>query len=236
MKRLTIVAALLALAVMVPGAGSAVAAEWLCNGQQIMGTGNNRCKVVSENATLLRLEDMTAGAAVQCGAKDVTEEGWVGPLADDETIAVKFTNCEAAAKAENLEGREVANLCKKVLAVAAVNLPWKTNIEEKRWDLISAGGLKEPGYLVECETVLGDIDDTCTVSSETNTPLVELENLAAEMTEPALVDENYSKILLNSKEATTCTVGGAESGLVVGVILLAALTAGNVLQPLTFDE
>jgi hypothetical protein len=234
MKKLAIAGSLLAvlaLAIMAVGAGSASAVEWLCG-----GVAKSKCKVDSENLTALVLEDMGANSAVECEPGAVTDEGTAGPGAVDETIGVNFTvsKCKPAAKAENLSKEKVANLCEKVEAMAPVDLPWKTEIEESNWDLISQNGKGQPGYLVECKTIIGKVDDVCTTKEEATRALVELVNLAAEGAEPKLVDGIFLENPLVASQAATCTVGGAENGLVKGEILFAALTEAGALEALEF--
>jgi hypothetical protein len=224
----SVVVVVAAMAAMAFGAVSASALEWLCAGAV------GPCKVVSANLEVLRLEDSGALAGVECAVETVTDTGTVGPGANDETITTEFakpeTNCKPTAKAFNLEDKEVANSCTKVDNVAAVNLTWKTELvadAEGKWDLLLKGsGAGQPGYLVECVTPLGLVDDTC-LANAASTPLVWVENLAAEVGGKKLVTILFLRDLLAAAEYATCSVGGKEQGLVVGEVLIEALNIAN---------
>jgi hypothetical protein len=243
MKKFAMMGALfgvLAMALSAIGATSASAAEWLCEGKTIA----TACKVVTENLEALVLEDMGVPSGVECAAGSVTGAGTVGPGVADETTAVTFiaASCKPTAKAENLKGESVANACESVAsAPAALDLPWKTEgVSEaagaEKWDLISEKGTGgQPGYLVECKTKLGTVDDVCKTKEAATSALIELKNLAAEGAEPALVTGVFLKNPLEAKQAAKCSVGGEEDGLVIGEVLFAALNASSALISLEFD-
>jgi hypothetical protein len=223
----------LAMAAMALGAVSASAVEWLCG-----GVANSKCKTDGVNLSVLLLEDAgAASAAVECPVETVTSTGTVGAGATDETLTATFaeggTKCTPAAKAFNLEDKEVANACTKVDAVTAINLPWTTTLEEDaegKWDLLSKGpgAAGQPGYLTECVTLLGLIDDVCTINAA-STPLVWVENLT-ETGVAKLVTVLFLRDLLANAEYANCTVGGTNEGLVVGEVLIEGLTEAGVTQ------
>ncbi len=239
MKKLVVaLMALASLGVLAMSAGSASAAfEWLCAGEKITGTGEERCLTLSENLETLKLEDMGVPGAVECSPETVLDEGWVGPGAAGETTSVTFQTCLPAPKAENLKEEVVTNGCEgKTATVQAVNLPWLTPIEELTepeagvnayWILIKAGVAgKEPGYLVECTVAGLKTDDICTTGAET--VLVLALNLTEEETgKLLLVSIFFNKKLLAANEAGTCSVGGKEDGLVIGEVLLIGETHNN---------
>jgi hypothetical protein len=210
---------------------------WLCNGQFITGTGNNRCLIQSENLTELLLGDMNESADVLCPVGSVLNEGWVGPGSEDETTKVEFmSTCSTAGKAENLKGEEVANVCGGTGEAEAVNLPWLTLVYLEgslTRDIITAGiAGKEPGYKVKCTVAGLKITDECLSGA---TPVhVELNLLEKEGTEPELVDVLFKETLKQSEWAK-CSLGGAESGLVEGEVLLAAVISGSIV-PLDLSE
>jgi hypothetical protein len=239
MRRLAMVGgtlAALALASVAFGVTSASALEWLCN-----GVGGSKCKTDAANLEVLLLEDSGVPAAVECAVETVVSTGTVGAGVADETITAAFVeaskNCKPAAKAFNLEDKEVANGCTAVDNVVAINLPWASRLEEATWDLLmkGSGAAGQPGYLLECMTLLGLIDDVCTVN-EASTPLIKLENLI-EAGVPKLVTMDFERDLLGgqaSKEYPSCTDGGKEEGLIVGEILLEGLTEAGVTQALEY--
>jgi len=240
MKKLMMWAlAVVPFAVLAVATSSASAAfEYLCGGQAILTAGN--CLTLSVNLGPITLEDMSVPAGVYCVPEKVTDEDEIlSPTVDDTTV-VTFAEkghepgtCKPLAKALNLENKEAANGCTKVDEVAPVNLPWETKIEEEEagplwWVLIKkgTGAAGEPGYLTECETALGLVDDTC--KSETETALILVESLPeSETIEGAsvkLISGFFTEELLNPKtEPATCTIGGKESGLVVGEVLIWAI-------------
>jgi hypothetical protein len=115
-----------------------------------------------------------------------------------------------------------------------LNTPWTTTLEEAEWDLISKGpgAAGQPAWLIECNTLLGLVDDVCSVSAE-HTPLVLVEVLK-EVGVPNLVTMLFPRDPLLSSEAETCTVGGKEQGLVIGEILLEGLTEAGAAEAVEF--
>jgi len=240
MKKYTMMGALFAvlalsvtsIAAMMPAAASALTTQWLCAEKVVPKA--EECFINSENLEIFLLQDRNADAQVECPVGDITDEGWVGPGAEDRTTKVTFKSCVGSAKAENLKEEEVANDCKAEAAtVSALNLPWKTKIEVVggvNYDTITpVSGTKQPGYETTCKTALGSVTDKCE-GSEAHPVLVRLDNLALEGTEFPLVDVLFpakkSELLEGEKEFAKCTIGGAESGFVLGEQLLAALIGG----------
>jgi hypothetical protein len=234
MRKFTFVGALLAVLALGVVAVSAFGADntvWLCKEKPIIGA-SERCLVDSENEGVLHLEDMKADSAVECASGSVLDEGWVGPGSEDETTTVEFmnptVNCKPSPKALNAKEEEVTNVCEAVTAVEAQNLAWSTLLElvgGEKEDQIKPGPSKnQPGYLVTCKTALGTIDDTCNTVAGKEAD-VKVVNLPGTATEPPLVTVEFSATILSELTAK-CGVGGAESGLVVGNILFAALVGG----------
>ncbi len=222
MRRIHIlgVAALAAIAGVIAGviATTALGAEtasWLVNGA-IPLTATEYLFVVD---AILRWEDMGVPAAVECKGSDVTGVGTVGPGHEDTitslTVTGPSTNCKPTAKAENLKSEEVANACQEVKAVAALDLPWLSELalgenakkESVFLDRLSSDGQGEPGFLTECKTALGTVDDTCTEQSATTT--AEVKN------ETSDVATIFPKELAKANEAGKCSIGGAENWLLV---------------------
>jgi len=233
MKRFTIMgalAAMLAFSVMAVAAGTASAAiEWLCNGKAVLKA--KECPVVTENLEVLLFQDRNASAEIECAVSETLGTGWVGPGAEDEiSSGLIIGGCKGAPKALNLKEEEVANSCTSAVAkVVALNLPWRTLLEEiggLDYDTIEPGTEKgaQPGYESKCETILGTVTDTC-LSTEGHEVLTEMNNLALEGAEFPLVDSLFlAKPIGGEKEWGTCSVGGKESAVVVGENLIAALT------------
>jgi hypothetical protein len=95
--------------------------------------------------------------------------------------------------------------------VLAVNLPWLTEIAlsgSAFVDLI-LGTAGQPGYLIECETILGLVEDVCTTEAGTTTITNEAED----------IDATFPASPLEIEKAG-CTLGNAHSGVVGGVSLI----------------
>jgi hypothetical protein len=234
MRKLTFAGTLLAVLALAVAAVSALGADntvWLCKEKPIITT-SERCLVDSENEGVLRIEDMKADSSVECANGTILDEGWVGPGSEDEETTIEFmnptTNCKPSPKALNAKEEEVTNVCEKLEQVEIQNLPWNTLLELVAGvseDQIKPGPSgKQPGYLLTCKTALGSIDDVCnsTAGKEINIKVI---NLPGNATEPPLVTVEFSATAQNDLSAK-CSVGGAESGLIVGNILLAALVGG----------
>jgi len=240
--------ALFALAFSALGAGSASAAlaEWLCGSQVVPAFGN--CFAMSENLELVQLEDMSAGAAVDCLPGAILDEGEFGPNGEDRTTAVTFTigaeACFAPATALNLEELEVKNACETLEKLEVENLPWQTllekNAEGKFIDSIKGKAEKEEAaYVTTCKAGIFKITDLCEGAGLTGHPaLVVLENLPETETIEGTAGILLVTVLFLEKplegeaEFGNCTVGGEHSALVSGEILWWALINN---QPTSLD-
>jgi hypothetical protein len=181
-------------------ASSAVAKEWLLNGEPMAAA-----KPAAIEGELL-LEDMKSSPAVidvLCSGKFV---GSVGPGAENLVELV-----EGLAGEDNTLDCVAHEICNAGLAtVTAIHLPWKSTIElmtsGEALDILTGTG-GEPGYTVECATILGTFTDTCVAEAGGAQAL--LTNVGAEV-----IGE------FSENEAITppgaCTNGGAKQGLVVG--------------------
>jgi hypothetical protein len=172
-------------------AGGDATGEWMLLDEWLIGGVAATTSVAVDSSDLLELEDMGTGVKISC---EGTDEGTVGSEGKDEETGDTETLLSCLVLA--------GSTCIKILAVKAVNLPWKTVVSEGR-DFAYEGTGGAPGWLVECETILGKVDDTCT-TTEGSTALKNLENGTVE----TLYDGQ-------SGEAN-CTVGGAKTGLLSG--------------------
>ena len=240
MKKLMVWAlAVLPFAMLAIATSSASAAfEYLCGGEAILTAGN--CLTRTINLQPLTLEDMSADAGVYCVPEAVTDEDEVISATVENETEVKFAEggCKPLTKALSLENKEVANACTQVDDFNHLDLPWETKIEEESgannyWVLIKKGpgAAGEPGYETVCETSLGLIADKCT-SPAANTALVLVENLLTETEElEGVKNLKLGAVIFNeetlegAKEWATCTIGGKESGLVIGEVLIRAINA-----------
>ncbi len=188
------------------------AALWLVSGAEVPAAGvPTNLEVVSTKK--LVLEDMEAGplkqaTSVECGG---TGTGNVLPEGLDEQLTATPEGCV----------RKTDGACETLESVAAVNLPWKTEVlqvtgssPELFEDALVSGTGGNPGWLVECETLLGKKNDVCTTNAG-KTPLV---------------NESSGEVLgtfeTRSGEEASCTEGTSKSGLVSGQVLAHALVSG----------
>ena len=194
---------------------------WLVNGAQL----TSKVLVDSESTGKIVLTDMGLPAAVEC--EEVLNEGWVGPGSEDEITSIEFMKaCTHPEKAETLSGELVANACTSVDAVRMVDLPWKTLLElinGVTWGLILPTTNGEPGYQTECGSALGLVTDTCKTTAGNNVgpELTNLEN-------GTVLAEFELNPALSEKENATCSLGGAENGLVVGGNTLLLVVASGM--------
>lgn len=173
-------------------AGGDEMGEWMLLDEWLIDGTAATTSVAIDSSDVLELEDMGTGIKISC---EGTDEGTVGTEGKDEETA----------DTENLSSCLVlagSTICKKIIAVKAINLPWKTVVAEGR-DFAYEGTGGAPGWLVECETLLGKMDDACT-TTEGSTALNNLENGTVE----TLYDGK-------SGEAN-CSVGGSKTGLISG--------------------
>jgi hypothetical protein len=196
MKKLHVIGVMLIAAVAFSAlGGSAVAAEWLLDGSPIA----TATAATTEGNVVLEADGL--GAGVEC---HVVATGTVGPGAADEVKTVAFSGCV-----------KLGN-CSTFDSVAAVNLPWKTEVllVNGKWfdDLTQGpGAAGAPGYLVECLVGFLLADNVCKKAEAK----VELVNLATDVED-----------LFNTEEEAECTTGGP--GLVHGAQL--TFVAGHTLQ------
>jgi len=243
MKRLIIALfALGALGVLASASFAADNTVWLCEGKE---PTSKSCLVSSEGEGNLTLEDMKEEAAIECTGADVTDEGWVGPGSEDETTRVTFTspttNCKPTAKALNEEGKEVANKCESVVSpgVGPVDLGWVTLLElvaGKSKDRIKETTHGQPGYTVHCKSSILELADECKSASAAKDARVEVENLLGTATEPPLVTVTFPEETESKSEWAKCSLGGEESGLVRGKVLIAALNSSGTAVSLEVSE
>jgi hypothetical protein len=151
-------------------------------------------EVASTSTFTLALEDMGTGVKIECSGID---EGVLGPHTKGKFTGMTFT----LATCKVLAG---SGTCKKILAVNAVDLPWGTNLfGSPVRNEITAGGAGAPGWLIECESLLGiKVDDTC-IAALSSTAMSE---------GGSGVTATYDSA---SGEAN-CSVGGEKQGLTIG--------------------
>jgi hypothetical protein len=148
------------------------------------------------------------------------EVGTVGPGEFDRIEAAKVneakTNCRGTGGCKE----------KGVESVTGVNLPWQTKLSEKEGkilDTIENSGKGEPGWKVECESLLGKETDECVSEG-------------AEKLESALLENkltNGVQLVLAKFETAhkaKCSKGGVESGEVAGLGAILLSTTGQGLR------
>jgi hypothetical protein len=163
--------------------------EFLINGLPITSKKENQITSGS-----LLLEETSLKVDITC---EVSGTGTVGPGAADTTSTLTISKCESKSG------------CEPTITVTAVNLPWKTELldvgaSEIR-DMITSGGSGSPGWLIECRVLGVKVSDTCT-AAEASSKATNLEN-------------NVDMTFDETSESSTCTIGGAKTGLNLGLIL-----------------
>lgn len=137
-------------------------------------------------------------------------------LAENETI-LGVVQVGDMVECEVMEGPCEGSGAEAVL-VTAINLPWNVDvllIEPEnlyRGDLLPNASGDEPGYIVDCETLIGLMADECTIAGETGTILA---NEAGGLLSEFSAEEAISK-------HGNCSLGGANSAVTVGDGLFSA--------------
>jgi hypothetical protein len=165
-------------------------------------------EVTPAAGTELLLEDMkaTGPPTIHCsGIFDGHFEvgGELGFITEILTLA-------GAAAGNLVECTDSKSICSAPVDVTAINLPWDVTIElmaagaEEYLILLNAEGTKIPGYTVDCNSLLGLVEDTCTGATA-----------AVATTGTSGVTAEFSE-----NETTTppgsCSVGGTKQGLLAG--------------------
>ncbi len=134
-------------------ASASAAPEWLLD-ENTIGTA-----VPVEMEGELLLEEMLTGTAVRI---EFTGTGSVGPNSHDliESITVKKSFLA------------IHGACTVLLAVEAVDLPWSSTLvleepggKNEYYDKITQDGKGLPGWLVECTSLIGKLDEVCVSTS-----------------------------------------------------------------------
>jgi len=152
------------------------------------------------------LEDSGAGAAVLCsGWFNVDLIGATGGVVLGEFLGI--TNLSGTEETSvECTGQKTCEGTKNV--VTPVNFPWNADLElmtgseEYLLVILDTEASKDPGYMVDCNTIIGLITDEC--KGQTSAWLLTL-------TSSTLEGEFNA-----SSEAGNCSVGGTGTGLVTG--------------------
>jgi len=174
-------------------------------------------EVTSSSTGLLLTDKSTkAGASsVECGGTNV---GTIGAKGSDSVISIHAENCKKVKEAA----------CKTLMHVEARNLPWSSLLVERenankelevRNRLTSLIAGQNPGWAVECNTLLGVKVDVCTGITTTGVR----DNRALGRVE-GLFDPT------GEKEPASCTEGNKESGTVSGTVVNSLRNARGELQ------
>jgi hypothetical protein len=212
----------LAFSALTVSSAFALESVWLVSGA--VPTSQVHVLLTTPAGTALRLEDTKAGlsgepVAVECVVTGEEALGFVGP---DSTM-LNLANEDLQETGECLEGKFVAGgtgPCETGMApvITADNLPWLTTVEligSSFYDdvVTEASGQTEVGWQVTCLVVGLNFSDLCTLtlgrallSNEAN----------------GTVDVLFNSADVNQPKGN-CERGGAESGLVDGLLIAEAL-------------
>jgi|HubBroStandDraft_6_1064221.scaffolds.fasta_scaffold491597_2 hypothetical protein len=187
---------------------SASEPEWLVGGSPLEAGQKINVNFYSKNLDLILYEDMTTKTDLLC---TVVGLEWVLPKGKSEIVAWTCSEPET-----------MGGLCvnSSSVKISAIHLPWTTQLTNPEAgvfvDDIDEGTGGAPGVLVECETILGDVQDECTTEKG--------ETLLTNTTEGMVESEFMEEIA--EEEQANCSVGGAKRGLLVGDITREALVGG----------
>jgi hypothetical protein len=157
---------------------------------------------VTSSSTGLELEDSNAGGAKTVVKCSETEVGTVGANGSDSTTEIHVNEPCTVVTAGN---------CKTLIEVRPVNLPWSTQLEESGGELrdavtsLVAG--KAPGWVVTCNTLLGEVKDTCEANTTTT--------VTANRSEGS-VEEKFQRA---TSPAATCFLSKGKTGHVEGPVV-----------------
>jgi hypothetical protein len=117
-------------------------------------------------------------------------------------------------------------LCKKVVEIKGVDLPWESEMREEGGKILNftrkgEGAIGEPGFAITCETFLGNKTDECTTPKGKE----EGEELISGITGGILLVLSR----FEEKSKYNCTEGGTEKGI-IGGLLIVLLSNGSGLS------
>jgi hypothetical protein len=155
-------------------------------------------------------------SAVRCGMNGSRGEGTIEENGKGKVLVAEYENSKVNCSSE--EG------CGTVLKLRGIHLPWKTEIfttESKELTKIKNGGNGEPGWEVECEPFAGikESDKCESVAGEEEQVVLHNVVSATELLVAGLFETSHK---------AKCSLGGAGSGLVKG--LIAILLPGGALS------
>ena len=173
----------------------ALQGKWLANGGEITTT------ITSDTSGELLFEDMGAAGKpdVVCS---ILFEGTVGPGSSDSIEKIVDLENKSPLKCTDKNG-----ICSTPVAVTPLHLPWSTLLTvdgETLRDGISNSGAGEAGYTVDCNSLLGLVEDTC--EGNTSGKVTNVEGGVEDSFEEGSISVN-------------CTLGGAGQGLIEGKML-----------------
>ena len=187
--------------------------KYLLNGAQITTT----IPTVTEGELLLEDTAATGKPDILCmGSFD----GTIGPPEGTKDQITEVLNLEKVLVAGELANSDlIANCetdngtCTNPVDVEAVNLPWNTEVMltpgGKFSDLLVSSGNGEPGWRVDCNSIIGLISDTCTGEGNAS---AELTNIAGGGVLGTFLETETDTI----SPPAHCSLNGGKTGLVVG--------------------
>jgi|ERR1700722_7169284 len=139
--------------------------------------------------------------------------GATGSIIEFLTLAGEALEVGTGKKEYLVECEDMKSICSNPVDVTAINLPWSGEVEKmaagpEEYLLVGldvAG--KDPGYSINCNSILGLVSDTCTAE--------------AAGAQGVLKNETGGLLAEGSSNETTsppgtCSVGGAKQALVIG--------------------
>jgi hypothetical protein len=169
--------------------------------------GTEAVKISGFTLTLRDTGATGGSSAVRCTA-GIEGAGTAGPGNKGRITKMEVKNPKS--NCARVEGGCKAGEVEKV---AAVDLPWRTEVfETEKTDetKLEGTGNGEPGWTVTCSTLLGPVTDTCT--TEPGEPLTW--SLYGTLSVGTWLEE--FEVLVEAESAVKCSVGGAKKGEISG--------------------
>ncbi|HTU77383.1 MAG TPA: hypothetical protein VMF09_01335 [Solirubrobacteraceae bacterium] len=101
---------------------------------------------------------------------------------------------------------------------------------------IKEDGHGQPGIVITCKSSILELTDECKSKEATDNSRQEVENLLGTATEPPLVTVTLPSEPERKAEWLDCSLGGVESGLLSGKVLLVALNSSGAAVSLEVSE
>jgi hypothetical protein len=185
--------------------------EWQVNGSSISAGESAGVSSETKAGSLLLLEDMGA-----VGKPDILCE-----IAEKGLLLAEGKDEETEATCSKLV--DDSGVCGSGSKVTPVHLPWTTQLLEPEERVIVDDATKgtggAPGWLVDCLSLIGLVEDECT--TESGSVLI-IKNLESGSVETEFTEEGIGS-------EANCSVGGGKQGLSAGRIVISSTEGKKII-------